>query len=91
MVNENDVVSEGKNVIKLGVKDFEGEGGKLEELVEEVKVITSLINDQNRQDEIEEEWQILGKVFDRLFFFSFVLIFLLSSLLLLLPVYLSDS
>merc|ERR1712183_418658 len=46
---------------------------KMEELVDEVKVITALINDQNRQDEIEEEWQILGKVFDRLLFFFFIL------------------
>ena len=62
----------------------------MDTLVSEVRVITALINDQNRQDEIEEEWQILGKVFDRLFFIMFFIIFVVSSLVLLLPVYMDD-
>ena len=62
----------------------------MEALVQEVRVITSLINDQNRQDEIEEEWQSLAKIFDRLFFALFFIIFMTSSLVLLLPVYIDS-
>ena len=71
-------------------KEAEAEGATMDTLVAEVRVITALINDQNRQDEIEEEWQILGKVFDRLFFIMFFIIFVVSSLVLLLPVYMDD-
>ena len=71
-------------------KEAEEEGATMDTLVAEVRVITALINDQNRQDEIEEEWQILGKVFDRLFFIMFFIIFVVSSLVLLLPVYMDD-
>lgn len=59
----------------------------METLVEEVRVITSLIHDQNRQDEVEEEWQILAKVFDRIFFLVFLIIFVTSSFTLLMPIY----
>ena len=59
----------------------------LETLVDEIRVITSLIHDENRQDEIEEEWQVLAKVMDRIFFLLFFIIFLISSLCILLPVY----
>ena len=63
----------------------------MQTLVNEVRVITALINDQNRQDEIEEEWQILAKICDRIFFFVFLIIFVVSSLVLLLPIYYVDS
>lgn len=63
------------------------ENNNMEKIVEEVRVITSLIHDQNLQDEIEEEWQSLGKVFDRIFFLVFLLFFVISSLVILLPVY----
>ena len=56
-------------------------------LFDEVRVITSLITDQNIQDEIEEEWQCLAKIFDRVFFVTFLFIFLVSSVVLLQPVY----
>lgn len=59
----------------------------MDKLVEEVRFITALIHDQNLQDEIEEEWQILAKVFDRIFFFLFLIIYVTSSLLILYPVY----
>lgn len=59
----------------------------MDTLINEVRVITTLINDLNNQDEIEEEWQILTKVFDRLFFILFLLIFFFSSVIILLPVY----
>lgn len=56
-------------------------------IVDEVRVITKLIEDQNVQDEVEEEWQTLGKVFDRLFFFLFLFIFVTITMAILLPVY----
>ena len=59
----------------------------MEKLVEEVRVITALIHDQNLQDEIEEEWQILAKVFDRMFFIMFLFIFVISTLTILHPIY----
>ena len=60
-------------------------------LINEVCVITKLIHDLNRQDEIEEEWQILGKVLDRLFFLLFLIMFIVSSLLILIPVYIRSQ
>ena len=42
-------------------------------ILNEVHVITSLIRDMNRQDEIEEEWQVLAKVLDRMFFVLFTI------------------
>ena len=59
----------------------------METLVEEVRVITALINDQNRQDEIEEERQILGKIVDRIFFFVFPIVFVISSCVFLYPLF----
>lgn len=60
----------------------------LDTLVDELHTITSLIHDSNRQDEIEEEWQLLAKVFDRIFFFIFFAIFFITTIAILLPVYL---
>lgn len=57
-------------------------------VIKDVGVITKLIHDFNRQDEIEEEWQILGKVFDRLFFVIFLIIFIFTCIVIWLPVYL---
>lgn len=62
-------------------------GANIKNLIKEVRVITELIHDQNLQDEIEEEWQVLGKVFDRIFFLIFLFIFTMSSMVILLPVY----
>lgn len=67
--------------------DLVESSANMKTLIDEVRVITKLIHDLNRQDEIEEEWQILGKVLDRLFFIFFLLIFFFSSLLILMPVY----
>ena len=61
----------------------------MEPLITEVRVITKLIHDLNRQDEIEEEWQIFGKVLDRLFFVLFSITFVVSSFVIILPVYFS--
>ena len=60
---------------------------KIHELVEEVKQITAVIKGQEKSDEIEGEWQTLAKVFDRLFFVAFFVIFLGSSLVILIPIY----
>lgn len=77
---DNEVYKENKDHV-----DTPGDAN-MRTLVEEVKVITALISDQNLQDEIEEEWQTLGKVFDRLFFIVFFLFFVISSLYILYPV-----
>lgn len=58
-----------------------------QKLVDEIKVITSLIHDDNLQDEIEEEWQTLAKVFDCIFFLIFLFYFCLTSFVILVPVY----
>ena len=59
-------------------------------LVDEIRVITSLVHEMNREDEIEEEWQGLAKVMDRIFFFIFLIIFAISSLFILLPAYMKN-
>ena len=63
----------------------------METLVEEVRRITEVIDDQNKSDEIEGEWQTLAKVFDRLFFVAFFWVFLISSLVILMPIYAKHS
>ena len=68
--------NESKDPLKLSI----------ETLVHEVRIITSLVMDTNRQDKIEEEWQTLAKVFDRFFLLMFFVMFFLSSSALLLPV-----
>lgn len=73
--------------IHMSPEECESPKGDMLSLIQEVRIITQLIHDQNRQDEIEEEWQILGKVFDRLFFLLFLAIFTVSSCVILLPVY----
>ena len=59
----------------------------MDALVNEVRRITTVIEDQEKSDEIEGEWQTLAKVFDRLFFALFFFIFLVSSLVILVPSY----
>ena len=56
-----------------------------EELLKEVKVITSMIHEQNRQDEIEEEWHRLSFILDKIFFWIFLIIFLITPLCILVP------
>lgn len=62
----------------------------MEALIDEVRVITSLIHDQNLQDEIEEEWRILGKVFDRIFFVLFIMYFIGTSMFIFFPVLINN-
>lgn len=71
----------------LKEKIVENGEGTMDALLDEVRQITAVIKDQDKQDEIEVEWQLLARVFDRLFFFAFVIIFVSSSLILLVPVY----
>ena len=56
-----------------------------DELVNEVKVITSLINNQDKEDEIEAEWKTLGLILDRIFFGVFLITFILTTLVVLVP------
>ena len=56
-----------------------------EEMLKEVKVITSMIHEQNRQDEIEEEWHRLSLTLDKIFFWIFLIIFIITSLCILVP------
>ena len=56
-----------------------------EELLKEVKVITSMIHEQNRQDEIEEEWHRLSLILDKIFFWIFLISFIITSLCILVP------
>ena len=58
----------------------------LEEILREISLLTSYCRDQHTQDEIEEEWQLLGKVMDRLFFFVFLFMFIITSIVVLYPV-----
>ena len=63
----------------------------MDALVDEVRRITATIEDQDKGDEIEGEWQTLAKIFDRLFFAAFFFIFLVSSLVILVPIYAKHS
>ena len=60
---------------------------KLDHILSEVNIITSLIEEQNVRDTNELEWRHFGRVLDRLFFFFFVILFLMSTLIILLPAY----
>lgn len=81
-----------KETSKASSANGKGDGkGNVAHIIDEVRVITQLIQDQNLQDEVEEEWQTLGKVFDRIFFIIFVIIFLLQSVIILVPVYLQHK
>lgn len=90
-INLREYSNEGLLALQEKFEESDGEPDMgpptMETLISEVRVITKLIHDQNRQDEIEEEWQILAKVFDRLFFLAFLFIFIFSSLVILVPVY----
>ena len=62
--------------------------GNSSQLLDEVRVVTSLIHDMNREDEFVEDWQVLAKVLDCMSFVAFFIIYLVSSLVILIPTYL---
>jgi hypothetical protein len=64
---------------------------KLEKILSEVDVITRTIHDREIQDKHEMEWKHLGRVLDRLFFFLTLTAFLVSSVGILLPAYLTHE
>lgn len=80
----------GNMVNAPSLKDPGSKEDTMDKLLTEVTVITQLIHDMNRQDEIEEEWQFLGKVLDRIFFLFFLVLFLVSSIAILIPGYLDQ-
>ena len=59
----------------------------METIVEHLMKITAVVDDRKKDDRVKREWQTLAKVFDRLFFVAFFFIFLLSSLILLMPIW----
>lgn len=61
----------------------------LNDILDEVRVITDTIRDQQQTEQIQEEWQLLGKILDRLFFIVFLLTVSMSAVSILLPVYLN--
>ena len=79
-LGRNSLMALGSNKSYTGLNNIDvkeaHDGNVMETLVEEVRIITHLIHDQNTQDEIEEEWQLLGKIFDRIFFLVFCFIFI---------------
>ena len=54
-----------------------------------IRVITESIRNQAHAEEIEEEWKLLGKILDRLFFLVFLFTVSVSGIGILLPTYLS--
>ena len=62
-------------------------GTDISRLIDEVRVITTVIQDQEESDTIEKEWQMLAKLLDRVFFFIFLFIYVVITLAILLPAY----
>lgn len=60
----------------------------LNEILDELRVITETIRDQQQTDQVTEEWQLLGRILDRLFFIVFLLTVSISAASILMPVYL---
>ena len=52
----------------------------METLLDELHVVTKLIDDMNIRDEVMGEWELLAKIFDRIFFIMFFVMFVGSSL-----------
>lgn len=58
-----------------------------QEILSEVNFVYESMNEKEQFEEVEHEWKMLGKTLDRILFFAFFLIFLLSSLGTLMQVY----
>ena len=68
-------------------KVFCNSDANMERILDEVRVITNVIGRMKKNEEIKSEWHILAKTLDRMFFFIFFIIFLASSLSVLLSAY----
>ena len=60
-------------------------------ILSELRVITDMIKEQEKSDLVAEEWEMLSMVADRLMFVCFCIIFLVSSLSILLPAAMSNG
>ena len=60
-------------------------------ILNELRVVTDMIREQDKSDLVAEEWEALSMVVDRIFFVCFCIIFLVSSLSILLPAAMSDG
>ena len=60
----------------------------MDKILEELKVITNSINEEQEKGENQEDWIFLGRVLDRLFFIVFLVTTFLSCIMIFVPVYL---
>lgn len=65
----------------------ETEENTLDGILNEVKMITSTIRHKQQREDTQEQWRILAKVLDRIFFWLFLLTVFLSAICILVPVY----
>ena len=63
-------------------------GGALDLIFHEVKIITKNMLGQNEKLELQEDWRMLARVLDRLFFWLFLVTCISSALGILIPAYL---
>ena len=59
----------------------------MDEILNELRVITKKINEEQNDEEIKNDWIFLGRVLDRIFFIIFLLATCLSCLIIFLPFY----
>ena len=66
-----------------------GEDDVLGRLLNEVRAITSVVEDREEKDRIENEWKRLAKLMDCIFFVVYIVLFITTSLIFLSPLFLS--
>ena len=64
-----------------------GSGDTLDAILNELGTITSTISNQHHDVLLQEEWKLLGRVLDRLFFWLFLLTAIVCSTSILIPAY----
>ena len=63
-------------------------GGTLDVILKEVQIITKGMLSSHQKSELQEDWRLLARILDRLFFWLFLVTVISSALGILIPVYL---
>lgn len=83
----HDILNNALSVINTGdntKKTKHNEATEVSSILDELRIITTAIQDEKREAEVLGEWKFLAKIFDRIFFVIFLIIFVVSSCVVLL-------